>query len=261
MVRKILFFTGLCMCIAANAVASITTETVEYTAKDGVTMEGYVAYDDAITTARPAILIVHDWMGLAPFDKDKAELLAKQGYVAMAVDVYGKGARPANTEEAKKLATKYKDNRALLRSHMQAAYDRLIAMKAVDNKKIVVMGYCFGGTAALELARNGAPLVGTVTFHGGLSNPTAADAKNIKGRVLVLHGANDPFVPPAEVQAFRTEMRNAGVDTTIIFYPGAVHAFTNPAAGNDNSKGAAYNAVADKASWEAFEQFLKAVSH
>jgi len=110
---------------------------------------------------------------------------------------------------------------------------------------------------ALELARSGAPLAGTVTFHGGLATPTPADAKNIKGRVLVMHGADDPFVPPPEVQAFKDEMKNAGVKMKFVSYPHAVHAFTNPAAGNDNSKGAAYNADADKASWAEFEKFLK----
>jgi dienelactone hydrolase len=198
-------------------------------------------------------------MGLAQFDKDKANLLAKQGYVAFAADVYGKGIRPTNADEAKQQATKYKDDRPLLRSHIRAAYDKLASMKQVNNKKLLVMGYCFGGTTALELARDGAPLVGTVTFHGGLSNPTPENAKNIKGRVLVLHGADDPHVPPAEVQAFKDEMKTAGVDMKFIAYPGAVHAFTNPAAGNDNSKGAAYNAEADKASWAEFEKFLKEV--
>ena len=219
-----------------------------------------MAYDDSKQEKRPGILIVHDWMGLAQFDKDKAVSLAKQGYVAFAVDVYGKGIRPANADEAKKLATKYKENRALLRSHMRAAYDTLAGLKETDSNKLLVMGYCFGGTAALELARDSVPLVGTVTFHGGLSNPTPADAKNIKGPVLVLHGADDPFVLPTEVQAFKDEMKNAHIPLTFIAYPGAVHAFTNPAAGSDNSKGAAYNAAADKASWEEFQTFLKKVS-
>jgi len=247
------------MFIATSASAAVKTETVEYKSADGTLMEGYVAYDDAIKSPRPGIIIVHDWMGLAQFDKDKAEQLARQGYVAFAADVYGKGVRPANVDEAKPLATKYKDDRSLLRSHIHAAYDTLVAMKQVNAKKMLVMGYCFGGTTALELARDGVPLVGTVTFHGGLSNPTPEDAKNIKGRILVLHGADDPFVPAPEVQAFKDEMKTASIDMKFIAYPGAVHAFTNPAAGNDNSKGAAYNTAADKASWTEFENFLKEV--
>ena len=132
-------------------------------------------------------------------------------------------------------------------------------MKKTNKNKVVVMGYCFGGTTALELARSGAPLAGTAVFHGGLSTPMPADAKKIKGPVLVMHGADDPTVPPAEVKAFKDEMNNAGVAMKFVSYPGAVHAFTNPAAGNDNSKGAAYNATADKESWIEFEKFLKTV--
>ncbi len=244
------------LCMANNVFAAIKTENVDYT-NNGTTMEGFVAYDDAAKNPQPGILIVHDWMGLGKFTKEKAEKLAKEGYVAFAVDVYGKGIRPKDQKEAGEFAKKYKDDRNLLRAHMNAAYDKLKSMKEVDPNKIVVMGYCFGGTAALELARSGVPLKGTATFHGGLSSPTPADAKNIKGPVLVMHGADDPNVPPKEVQAFKEEMKNGGVQLTFIAYPGAVHAFTNPDAGNDNSKGAAYNKEADQSSWKEFEKFLK----
>jgi dienelactone hydrolase len=259
MFRKMLLTFIGSLCLTGNASAAIQAHPVEYTSADGTIMEGYVAYDDTATTRRPGIIIVHDWMGLTQFDKDKAQELAQEGYVAFAADIYGKGVRPANADEAKTQATKYKSDRPLLRSRIGAAFDTLAAMKQVDNAKLLVMGYCFGGTAALELARSGKPLSGTVSFHGGLSNPTPDNAKNIKGKVLVLHGADDPLVPPAEVQAFRDEMQKAGVPLTFIAYPGAVHAFTNPAAGDDNSKGMAYNSEADKASWLAFEKFLKQV--
>ena len=256
---KKLMFLLVGSLLAGSAVAAIKTETVEYSAPDGTVMEGYLAYDDEKKTPQPGILITHDWMGLGQFTKEKAEQLAKQGYVAFAVDIYGKGIRPKDSKEAGEWATKYKNDRPLLRQRMRAAYDKLVAMKSVNPQKVLVMGYCFGGIAALELARSGAPLVGTVSFHGGLSSPTPDDAKNIKGSVLVLHGADDPTVPPAEVEAFKEEMKKAGVNLKFIAYPGAVHAFTNPAAGNDNSKGAAYNEKADKASWEEFQKFLKEV--
>ncbi len=246
-------------CMAASSAnAAIRHHDVEYSTPDS-TMEGYIAYDNAKKSPQPAIIIVHDWMGLADFQKHKADELAKQGYVTFAIDIYGKDVRPKNADEAKVLATKYKSDRALLRSHIVAAYNKLIAMKRVDPNKIVVMGYCFGGTAALELARSGVPLAGTVTFHGGLSNPTPEDAKNIHGAVLVLHGADDPFVPPAEVEAFKKEMNDAGINYTFIAYAGAVHAFAIPSAGDDPSKGMAYNASADKASWAEFEKFLKKI--
>ena len=241
----------------AQKMPGIQAKPVEYTS-DGAVMDGFVAYGDAKTPA-PGILIVHDWMGLGQFSKDKAEQLAKQGYVAFAVDIYGKGVRPKNAEEALALATKFKQDPKLLRARIRAAYDKLTAMKEVDAKKIVVMGYCFGGTTALELARSGAPLAGTVSFHGGLGTATPDDAKAIKGRVLVLHGADDPFVPAAEVAAFKDEMKKANVKMDFVAYKGAVHSFTNPAAGTDNSKGAAYNADADKQSWSEFQKFLKAV--
>lgn len=243
--------------VAINAQAAIKSQTFVYKA-NGTTMEGYLVYDtEKKKKQKPGILIVHDWMGPSDFTKDKANQLAKEGYVALAVDVYGKGVRPKNSEEAAKLADKYKGDRALYRKHMRAAYDALLGINAVNGKKIFVMGYCFGGTGALELARAGVPLAGAVSFHGGLSNPTPADAKNIRGPLLILHGADDPYVPPAEVNAFKEEMKNANTTYEFIEYPDAVHAFTNPKAGNDNSKGAAYNKAADKQSWEAFENFLK----
>lgn len=252
---KGLLLSGLLVCSIAQA--AIKSEKVVYKA-DGVAMEGYLAYDTDKKKPLPGILIVHDWMGPSSFTKAKADLLAKEGFVALAVDIYGKGVRPKDNAEAAKLAGKYKNDRALFRKRIRAAYDKLLSVDAVDGKNIVVMGYCFGGTGALELARTGVPLVGTVSFHGGLSNPTPKDAKNIKGGVLILHGADDPNVPPAEVNAFKEEMKNANIHYEFIEYPDAVHSFTNPKAGNDKSKGSAYNKEADKESWEAFEHFLKA---
>lgn len=221
-----------------------------------VDLEGYLSYESS-ETKKPAVLIVHDWMGLSDLQKQKADEIAKMGYIAFAVDIYGKNIRPKDQAEAAQFATKYKDDRKLLRSRIRAAYDKVADLPNVDRKKIVVIGYCFGGTTALELARSGAPLAGTVSFHGGLNTPTPQDAKNIKAPVLALHGADDPYVPAAEVDAFKKEMKDAGVKLTFIAYPKAVHAFTNPHAGNDNSKGAAYNAEADKKSWVEFSQFLK----
>lgn len=244
------------MCVASSANAGIKTRTVEYTAADGNVMEGYLAYDDGIKTPQAAIIIVPDWMGLGQFAKDKAEFLAKEGYIAFAADVYGKGVRPATTAQAGELATKYKSDRKLLQSHIRAAYNTVTAMPTVDKARVLVMGYCFGGTTALELARSGVPLAGTASFHGGLLNPTPDNAKNIQGAVLIMHGADDPLVPPAEVNAFKDEMKKAGVAFDFVSYPDAVHAFTNPAAGDDKSTGIAYNEAADRASWVEFERFL-----
>lgn len=256
MIRLIAFFS---LVLSTHfAFAALKKETVEY--KAGTTaLEGFIAQDEApakSTTGKPAILIVHDWMGLNDHAKEKAEELAKMGYVAFAVDIYGKGVRPQNVEEAKTQATKYKSDIPLLRARIMAAYDKLLTLKNVDPKKVVIIGYCFGGTTALELMRSGAPLAGAGIFHGGLSTPNPKDANNIKGPILVMHGADDPYVPAAEVEAFKKEMKDAKVNMTFISYPKAVHAFTVKAAGNDNSKGAAYNAAADKKSWSDFKKFL-----
>lgn len=244
--------------MVSNVYAAIKTETVEYS-KNGTLMEGYFAYDDAKEGPLPGIIIVPDWMGVSSFAEDKAKLLAQEGYAAFVVDVFGKGVRPKNSEEASALAKKYLNDRPLLRERVHAGYDKLISMKEVQPTKIAVVGYCFGGTTALELARSGAPLLGTATFHGGLSNPTPLDAKNIKGKVLIMHGADDPNVPPKDVATFRKEMNDAGIAFEFVSYPGAVHAFTNPDAGNDNSKGVAYNKDADKNSWARFKEFLKQI--
>jgi dienelactone hydrolase len=218
-------------------------EVVEYE-QDGTKLEGYMAFptDGGASAKRPAILVFHDWMGVSDDTKMRADMLAALGYVAFAADVYGKGVRPSGPEEAMKLVMKYKGDRGLMRSRGQAALARLTSDPRVDPTKVVAIGYCFGGTESLELGRTGAALAGIVTFHGGLDTPHPEDGKNIKGRVLVLHGGDDPYVKPAEVQAFEEEMRTAKVDWELVAYGGAVHAFTIKKAGNDPSKGAAYDA-------------------
>jgi dienelactone hydrolase len=235
--------------------AEIVTKTVEYK-QNGTTLEGYLAYDDSIKTARPGVLIVHQWKGLGDYEKMRAEMLAKMGYVAFACDIYGKGVRPSTMQEAGAQAGKYKSDRALLRERVKAGLRTLRAQQGVDGKHIAAIGYCFGGTTALELARSGAEIVGVVSFHGGLSTPTPEDAKNIKAKILACHGADDPNVPPAEVAGFEKEMREAKVDWQLIAYGNAVHSFTDKSAGNDNSKGAAYNENADRRSWEAMKDLF-----
>jgi dienelactone hydrolase len=252
---KKLILTALAVVSAGAVRAAIHTETVEYKQGD-TTLEGFVAYDDAIPGKRPGVLIVHQWLGLTDYEKHRAEMLAQLGYVAFCADIYGKGVRPQNTQEAGAQAGKYKNDRQLLRARVNAGLDALRQQPLVDPKRMAAIGYCFGGTTVLELARSGADVAGVVSFHGGLDSPTPADGKNIKGKVLVCHGAEDPFTKPEDLAAFESEMRNAKVDWQLIKYGGAVHSFTQPMAGNDNSKGAAYNKKADKRSWEAMKQFL-----
>jgi dienelactone hydrolase len=235
--------------------AALKTRTVEY--RDGEqVLEGYLAYDEAKPGKRPAVLIVHDWKGVGPYVKRRADQLAKLGYLAFAVDVYGKGVRPQTAEAAGAQAGIYKRDRALLRSRLLAGYRAMLASPQADATRTAAIGYCFGGTGVLELARSGADVQGVVSFHGGLDSPAPADGKNIKAKVLILHGAEDPFVPAKDVDAFLAEMRAANVDWQMISYSGAVHSFTNPEAGNDASTGAAYHASADRRSWGAMRQFL-----
>ncbi len=243
------------MGLVANSQAEIKSKVVEY--KQGETiLEGIAVHDDAIRGQRPAVLVVHQWKGLGDYEKKRAEMLARMGYNVFAVDIYGKGLRPNNPKDAGAEAAKYKDNRALLRARVAAGLEMLKKHDLTDPKRIAAIGYCFGGTTVLELARSGAEISAVVSFHGGLSTPTPADAKNIKCKVLACHGADDPFVPPKEVEGFEEEMRQGGADWQLISYGGAVHSFTDSKAGNDNSKGAAYNEKADKRSWEAMKQFF-----
>lgn len=248
----------LALSLAQFSSAAIKLETVEY--KDGDTVcEGAIAYDDATNTPRPGVLLVHDWMGAGDYAKSRAKQVAALGYVCFVADIYGKGVRPANAGEASAEAGKYKGNRPLLRQRVNAALAELKKSPLVVKSKTCAMGYCFGGTTVLELARSGAEVAGVISFHGGLDSPTPADGKNIKGKVLVLHGADDPFVKPAEIAAFQEEMRGNKVDWQMVWYGDAVHSFTNPNAGTDKSKGAAYQEAADKRSWEAMKDFYAEV--
>ncbi len=236
--------------------AAIVEKPIEYKSGE-VLCEGWQAYDDAVSGQRPGVLVVHQWTGISEHEKEAARKLAALGYNVLVADIYGKGIRP-QPPAAGKEAGKYKADRPLLRARVNAALDVLRHDARTDASKIAATGYCFGGTTVVELARSGAAIKGVVSFHGGLDSPTPADGKNIKAKVLALHGADDPYVPAKDVAAFEAEMKASEVDYKLIKYPGAVHSFTHKAAGNDNSKGAAYNAAADKASWSEMEKFLKA---
>lgn len=243
------------MCVPLMVKSDVVEQAVEYTS-DGTVCEGWQAYDDSVEGQRPAVLIVHQWTGLTDYEKMRAKMLVKLGYNVLAADIYGKGVRPEGMPECAVQSGKYKKDRQLYRTRLTDALAVLKKDPRTDPSKVAAIGYCFGGTGVVELARTGANVVGVVSFHGGLDSPNPADGKKIRCEVLALHGADDPFVSAEDIAAFEKEMKDAGVKYELIKYPGAVHSFTQKMAGNDNSKGAAYNKNADKKSWEAMKAFL-----
>jgi dienelactone hydrolase len=234
------------------------TETIEY--KEGSTVcEGFAAFDDK--AKRPGVMIVPEWNGVSDYSKKRAQMLSDLGYNAFVADVYGKGVRPIAMEACAAEAGKYRDNRPLLRARARAALEQLKKLPGTDLGRTAAIGYCFGGMTVLELARDGADVNGVVSFHGALNTPNAGDAAKIKGRVLALHGADDPLVPPAEVAAFEEEMRKARVDWQLVAYGNAVHSFTNFSLPEGQPGPVSYNKKADQRSWIAMQDFFKEMFH
>ncbi len=233
----------------------IITQEILYQ-QGGTRLAGLLAYDDARTGPRPGLLVAPDWMGPSEFTTERARRLAALGYAVLVLDMYGPDARPHDAQAARRISERFKSDRALTRARAAAALEVLRARPTVDPRRLAAMGYCFGGMVVLELARSGAGLAGVASFHGELDTPEPGDAKNIRGKVLILHGADDPRVPPEQVAAFEREMRAARVDWQMNVYGNAVHSFTNPRAGSDPARGSAYNAEADRRSWQALRDFL-----
>ncbi len=238
--------------------AEVITKPIDYE-HQGTTLSGTLVYDDKVEGKRPGVLVVHDWMGHGPFAIEKAKELAALGYVAFAVDMYGKGIYCKDAKEAAGRAGQLKADRPLLCGRILAAFEVLKNQPQVDAGKIGAMGFCFGGTTSLELARSGADISGVVSFHGGLETTLPAEPGKVKGKILALHGADDPFVPPNEVANFEKEMKAAKCNWELVAYGNAVHSFTNKAAGTDNNKGAAYNEQANVRSTAAMKNFFREV--
>lgn len=252
---KVSVCLAMILCFATLAQGEIMTKNVDY--KEGATeLEGFLAWDNAVDGPRPGVLVVHEWTGINDYTKMRCRMLAEMGYVAFAADIYGKGIRPQTTEDAAKQATIYRSDRQLMRRRVNAGLEVLLKNDLCDSKRVAAIGYCFGGGVVMELARSGAPIAGVVSFHGNLDTPDPNDARNIKCKILVCHGADDPHVTWDQVQAFIDEMRSAKVDYEFIAYGGAVHSFTNPNSGDDPSRGVAYNAEADRRSWDHMKLFF-----
>ncbi|MCG3180571.1 MAG: hypothetical protein BIFFINMI_02933 [Phycisphaerae bacterium] len=243
---------------AGPAAAEVKSMMVDYN-QGGTKLSGYLAWDDAQAGPRPGVLICHAWRGLDAYSRSRAEQLAGMGYIAFALDMYGKDVVATNNATAAALSGALKRDVPLMRARASAGLAVLTSQKNVDPKRIAVIGYCFGGTVALELARGGADVAGVVAFHGGLDTPHPEQTRNVRPKILVCHGGDDPHVTPEQVLAFWKEMKDAGADYQILVLSGAVHAFSDPSAGNDPSKGAAYSKQADERSWSAMNTFFAEV--
>lgn len=229
-------------------------ESLEY--KDGdVTLKGFVALDDQSDHKRPGILVMPEAFGLGKQAKDRALRLASLGYAALAGDPYGNGLEVSDLQDAITHAGAIREDNTKFRQRIRAGLDALMALPQVDTDRLAVMGYCMGGTCSLEMARDGAPLRGVVSFHGALETQSSAEPGTVQAKVLVCHGADDPFVPVEHVNAFEEEMTKAGVDWQVISYGGTVHSFTNPEA-DGSIEGICYNKQADERSWQAMRAFF-----
>ncbi len=234
------------------------TETLDY--KDGdLTLRGFLAYDEQKGGKRPGILVMPEAFGLGAQAKSRVERLAQLGYVALGGDPYGKGLELTDLQEAIKIATALMENPANFRRRARVALDQLASLPQVDSSRLAAIGYCMGGTFSLELARDGAPLRGIVSFHGGLGTQRPAVAGQVKARILVCTGADDPFVPVAQVNAAAEEFTKAGADWQIISYGGAKHSFTNPEADRLGNPALSYNKLVDERSWNAMKSFFEEI--
>jgi dienelactone hydrolase len=209
------------------AAAEIKTQTVDYK-QGGTALEGYLAYDDSANGKRPGVLMLHRYDGMSDFTRRQTEMIAKMGYVAFAPDIYGKTVRPKATPEFVEQSKIYNADRQLMRARAQAGFDVLRQTPMVDTARIAMLGYCFGGTVAVELAGTGVPVVGTVAIHGSFRDHAPEAHKNIKGRFLILHGAEDPIAPLDEVNKLIKDFRAAKVEWQMELYSGSEHGFSVP---------------------------------
>jgi dienelactone hydrolase len=246
-----------CLLFTFSASAAVQVQEVDYKVgkKD---FKGYLAFDDAQQDKRPGVLVIPEWWGMTDYPRDRAKQLAELGYVAFATDMYGEGKMTDDPKEAGKLATEVKKNPEFARERLAAGLEQLKKSAKVDEDKLAAIGYCFGGTMVLNMARWNMPVKGVVSFHGDLSNDQKKP-EHIDSKVLVATGDADAFVPPEQVKAFEEEMKSAGADYKVLHYEGAHHAFTNPKADEHHIDNIKYNEKADKESWQAMKDFLAEV--
>ena len=255
---KLAAAAALCA-LAGGAAAEVRTKEIEYRQGD-TPLQGFLAWDDAAKGKRPGVLVLHEWWGHNAHARNQAVRLAKAGYVALALDMYGKGKVTTHPKDAQAFAAEATKDAATLAARFDAARALLVAQPQVDREKVAAFGYCFGGSVALGMARAGADLDAVAVFHAGLAPKGAPAAPGkVRPRILAQVGGADPMVPPEQVRAFEEEMRAAGAKAEAIVYPGAKHAFTNPDAGKFGMDALAYDADADRRSWDAAVKLLREV--
>lgn len=244
-----------------NEKNNLVEKSIDYSA-DGVQLKGYLVYDNNVKGKRPGVLVVHEWWGLNDYTKRRARMLAELGYIALAVDMYGDGKTADNPQEAQKLAMSVYQNIKAGEDRFLAAYNVLKNQETTDPDLIAAIGYCFGGSIVLQMARIGTDLKAVVSFHGGLQPITSAEKGKEKAFILVCNGAADKSVTPEQIQNFKTEMDSAGVHYNFVNYEGATHTFTNPDADSIGKKfnmPVAYNEKADKESWQEMVNLFKQI--
>ncbi len=253
---------ALLLILAAGASQAALVEQVVDYQSGGVLLKGFLAFDDAIKESHPGVLVVHEWWGHNEYARERARMLARLGYVALAVDMYGEGKQAAHPEDAQRFSSEIRQNMAMGKARFLAAMEVLKNHQAVDPEHIAAIGYCFGGAIVLQMAREGIDLDAVVSFHGSLVTAQPVQPVSVKARVLVAHGGADPFVPEEHITGFIDEMNKAGADYKFIVYGRASHSFTNPSADDYGARfnlPLKYDWQADQDSWRDMRIFLDQV--
>jgi dienelactone hydrolase len=241
--------------LVGNAHAKVITEPIAYT-HNGVSLEGYLAYDDAVSGKAPGVLVVHEWWGLNDYARERAEQLAQMGYVAFALDMYGKGKSTEHPDQAAAWMKEINGNMDQWQKRAMAGLDVLKKQPRVDTSRLAAIGYCFGGATVQVLAYGGADLKGVVSFHGSLVPPSADQAGQTKAKILICHGAQDPMNKPEALTTYANAMNASSIDWQLIVYGGTRHSFTNPDADKRGMAALAYNPSADRRSWQHMQFFF-----